>query len=293
MSLASIAALFYGAKPFFLYQFYRANEKFQYSNTAAIIDRVAEDTTWAGVPITWSADPAVWFSPLWDPLVISHGKIPDSDQAFRSEFKIEVPLDSVLTDSVTGVIDFIPVIVTIFKGDQNDAEIIPVFKGRIINAQPNENGMCTLTCMTEIAALQRKGLSAVIQRPCRHALYGKNCGVKIEDFRTDATVTAVSTDGLTLTVSGSSASANGYFSLGVIDWNNRLEMIISHTGGTLSLASPIPGLFEAVALADEGVSIAPGCGLSRRICNDVFSNINNFGGFPYISDNPFDGRQVF
>jgi hypothetical protein len=61
----------------------------------------------------------------------------------------------------------------------------------------------------------------------------------------------------------------------------------------VTLVNPIPGLVAAVGAGATNVKIAPGCPLARSVCNDRFANILNFGGFPFISDNIFDGRQLF
>jgi uncharacterized phage protein (TIGR02218 family) len=277
MSLAAIANLITGARPFYLYLFRRGVAEYRFTSIRDNLTR-----TVPGVAST-----------LWTSMVISHSKISDSDQAFRSELNITVPLSSEFADSLVGTFDFDPVLVTIYKGDLNSAEIVPIFKGRVLTAQPDEGGTCQLVCMTEIAALQRKGLAAVIQRPCRHVHYGAKCGLDFDTLKVATEVLAISESGTVLELLDSDTQPDGYYRLGILQWGNRLEMMLAHTGNTVSLVSAILGLVEAVALGTVPIFIAPGCSLSRSSCNDKFNNILNFGGFPFIADNPFDGRQVF
>lgn len=277
MSLAAIAALVTGARPYYLYRFTKAEVEFLYNNTSRDLTRTVGDV----VDGVWAAS------------AVSHGRIPDSDQAFRSELEIQVPLSDPLAEEQLGSFDVEPMSVTIYKGDLNSPEIIAVFKGRVISAKPDESGICTLTCMTEIAALQRRGLSAVIQRPCRHVHYSRGCGLDLVDWQVTTNVVAISANGTTLQTSSASAQPDGYYQLGIVEWNNRFEMVLSHSGNLLTIVSAMPGLVDAVLAGPTPVKIAPGCPLSRSVCDTRFSNIANFGGFPFISDNVFDGRQVF
>lgn len=277
MSLASIAAWASGSRPFYLYLFQRGDTQYQFASTKADVTKTiagADSSTWPG-------------------FAISHGRIPDSDQAFRSQLSVTVPLSSLIATDTIGTLDFDPMSLTIYKGDLNDAEVIVVFKGRVLSANPQDNGLCTFNCMTELAALQRKGLGAVIQRPCRHVHYGRGCNLTLSDWQDEFPVASISSNGTSIAVTGATIEADGYYRLGTFEWGGRFEMILTHSGDNLTLASEIPGLVEAVGAGAVNVKIAPGCPLARSICDGRFSNILNFGGFPFISDNIFDGRQVF
>ena len=277
MSLASIAAWVSGSRPFHLYLFQRGEAQYQFTSTAEAVSRTISG---AG-------------SSTWEPFSISHDRITDSDQAARSELKIQIPLSSQLAEDTIGNLGFDPITLTIFRGDANTSETVAVFKGRVISSNPQDDGQCILTCMTEIAALQRKGLSAVIQRPCRHVHYGRGCNLILADWQVTLPVASISADGKTVSVTGASAQSNGYYQLGTMEFGDRFEMMLTHSGNTVTLVNAIPGLVESVTLGATNVKIAPGCSLSRNVCNDRFANIENFGGFPFISENIFDGRQLF
>ncbi len=277
MTLAAIAAWASGSRPYFLYLFQRGAIQYQFASTKANVTKAID-----------GADASTWVGSA-----ISHSRIPDSDQAFRSELKVTVPLSSQLATDTIGTLDFDQMSLTIYRGDLNDAEVIVVFKGRILSANPQDNGACVFNCMTELAALQRKGLAAVIQRPCRHVHYGRGCNLVLADWQVELPVASISSSGTSIVVTGAALQEDGYYRLGTFEWGGRFEMILTHAGDTLTLASEIPGLAAAVGAGAVDVKIAPGCPLSRNICDTRFSNILNFGGFPFISDNIFDGRQVF
>lgn len=277
MSLAAIAAWASGSRPFHLYLFQRGSSQYQFASVAPSITRAI-----AGV-----------VSSAWPGLAISHDRITDSDQAARSETQITVPLSSTVAQDSVGNLGFDPMTVTIWKGDANSEELVVVFKGRVLSARPQDDGQCVFTCMTEMAALQRKGLPAVIQRPCRHVHYGRGCGLNLADWQVELPLSSISSDGRTLIIAGAGAQPDGYYQLGTIEYDGKFEMMLTHAANTVTLVNALPGLVVARAAGLVDVKIAPGCNLARGVCNDRFSNILNFGGFPFISDNPFDGRQLF
>lgn len=276
MSLADIAAWASGSRPFHLYLFQRGEVQYQFASTATRTKVIpgASSSTWEG-------------------LAISHDRIVDSDQAARSELKVTAPLSSEIAEASIGIIGLKPMSLTIYRGDANTEEVVAIFKGRVLSASPDEEGLCVFTCMTEMAALQRKGLAAVIQRPCRHVHYGRGCGLVLSEWQVELPVASISPSGKSLVITGANAQPNGYYRLGLLEWSSQFEMMLTHSGNTVTLVNPIPGLVEAVGLGAVNVKIAPGCPLSRDVCNNRFSNIENFGGFPFISDNVFDGRQLF
>jgi hypothetical protein len=48
-----------------------------------------------------------------------------------------------------------------------------------------------------------------------------------------------------------------------------------------------------LAIGDE-VTVSPGCAHTQAVCNDVYSNGENYGGFPFMPrKNPFDGTPVY
>jgi hypothetical protein len=277
MSLAAIAAWASGSRPYYLYLFQRGTVQWQLTNIASPVTK-----TIAGAAST-----------TWTPLAISHDRIPDSDQAARSELKVTAPLSSDIAADSVGNLGFDALSITIYKGDANSEEVIAVFKGRVLSANPQDDGQCVFTCMTEIAALQRKGLAAVIQRPCRHVHYGRGCGLVLAEWQEELPVASISADGKTISITGANAQPNDTYRLGTLEWDGRFEMMLTHSGNTVTLVNAIPGLVAAVGAGAVDVKIAPGCPLSRAVCNDRFDNVLNFGGFPFISDNIFDGRQLF
>ena len=280
MSFASIASLIRGSQPYFLYSFVRGEQEFLFTNKKNDISKSISGVTGT----TWNSE------------AISHGKIVDSDQAFRSDFKITLPLGNEFAFDQVGSISTFPLRVVVWKGFLNDpdGEVVVQFVGEVVETSVDDSkSEIIFTCMTQIASLQKKGLSSVIQRPCRHIHYGRGCNLNLPDFQFTTTIASISETGTSVTLASVDDNPDGFYNLGILEWDGRFEMMLIHTGLNVTLASGITGLVEAVDLGTVEVKIAPGCPLSRNICDERFDNILNFGGFSFISDNPFDGRQLF
>ena len=83
MSFASVARSLSGKRPYFLYAVNRGGVITQLTSRPEAITKAVPG--FAGN--------------LWLPATISHGRIPDSEQAFRSELEVTLPLSSLPSHS--------------------------------------------------------------------------------------------------------------------------------------------------------------------------------------------------
>lgn len=290
MSVSDIAALISGKRPIWLYEFAKGNTRWYFT---ALRDEVIEPPIFWSRPYYFTTDP-LFFTRQWDARTISHGRISQSAHSYRSELLIKMPLSDTFARQFLGPIGFAKTRVTIWHGYANDPDNQRIVKytGSVVGAKADEGGTIELVCQSELASLDRKALPAVMQRPCRHALYGAGCWLTLADWQVSATATALGASGLNVTVPGASAAADNHYRGGVLEFGDVREMITAHTGSALTLAARVPGLAEAIAADGSApVKIAPGCNLSTANC-DAFGNIENFGGFPFMADTPFDGRSI-
>jgi len=175
--------------------------------------------------------------------------------------------------------------------DDPDAEIVCKFRGRVVDTRAFYKTI-TLAAENRFTTFRRKALVDVIQRPCRHALYHGGCGLNIADFQQPATVTGLS--GNVATITSSPSQADGYFSGGVLTFGTQQQFIVKQVGSSFTLLAPVPGLADEIATnGSASVQIAPGCDLSMATCEDKFDNLANYGGFPWLTDSLYDGRNPF
>ena len=178
--------------------------------------------------------------------------------------------------------------VTVFRvhATDNANELNVYWKGRVITGKASNNEL-TLECESVFTSMRRVGLRARYQLNCRHALYSFSCGVAKEAHKVSGVINTIS--GITLTSLAAATQPSGWFTGGmVILPSGGARFITAHTGTQLTLSRPF-----VEYVMGSNIDIYPGCDHLRTTCSSKFSNVLNFGGFPYIpSTNPFSGKSI-
>ncbi len=123
------------------------------------------------------------------------------------------------------------------------------------------------------------------QTQCNHILYDSRCGVTSALFEISTTVTNVFDNGTGVAVASVGANPDQHFRAGEVirQSDGERRLIVNQSGATLTLNHPFPELSNG-----DVVDLRAGCDHSPQTCRDKFSNIQNFGGHPFIpTDNPF------
>lgn len=229
---------------------------------------------------------------------IKRKKIESTQEINKTVLKIEVSRTNVFA---TQYIEETPndvITLEIIRQHTEDSETVTSFKGRVINVSFDEDSI-TISCQSNQSSLRRPGLRRLYQTACPHVLYGDQCTVVKVDFKTTAILDAV--DGNVLTSTTFTVGINPTYDLqwfvgGVVEFvdgngltNVRFITEMNHIDGKITLNLPLKG-----AIATSSVDVFPGCGHDNITCNGKFTNIESFGGFPFIpKKNPQDGTPVF
>jgi uncharacterized phage protein (TIGR02218 family) len=196
---------------------------------------------------------------------------------------VTIPRDHALAQLFVGYIPSTPLVLTIYRGHEGEAETIVQFIGKITFARFGEDA--ELNALSQEYLLERKLPQLPYGAGCPKIIYGAACGANPESFRTDATVSAVAGDVLTAEAFG--GHADGWFTNGYLAWGNLKRMIVHHVGAQVTLLAPIAGLAPGASVAAYR-----GCARTYAECTGVFSNGVNFWGFPWIpTRNPFRGVE--
>jgi uncharacterized phage protein (TIGR02218 family) len=237
----------------------------------------------------------------WSAAAVAHGDVVQTSEIERGRLELTWPLSHPFARRFLAPIGNTPVTLTIFRGhEQVLGETVAHWKGRVVGAEV-EGTRILLNCESVFSTLRRAGVRAKYQRLCRHALFGRGCGLDIALHWQTGTVTAVS--GNAVTIPEAAGQPDGWFRGGVLRFGTQLGFIIGHTGAALTLSRPMSDLAAALAAPEidpvTGASpplladIAPGCDLRAATCATKFGNILNFGGFPEIPGrNPFGGSSI-
>ena len=285
MTYATIEASPADGRPYYLYQFVEGDQVWRFTSRAT-------DWTSAG-----SDAEAI----IWEAAAVAHGDVVQTSEIERGRLELTWPLSHPFARRFLAPLGNTPVTLTIFRGhEQVLGETVAHWKGRVVGAEV-EGVRILLNCESVFSTLRRAGVRAKYQRLCRHALYGRGCGLDIGFRWQTGTVTAVS--GNTLTIPEAAAEPNGWFRGGVLRLSAQLGFITGHVGTTLTLSRSMPELAAALAASEVDLEtgdslpvladIAPGCDLRAATCSSKFGNLPNFGGFPEIPGrNPFGGGSI-
>lgn len=119
------------------------------------------------------------------------------------------------------------------------------------------------------------------QPACRWSLYGAGCTLVKASFG----VSGICYGGNQLLFNSNLGNASAYFDQGVITFTGgpnsgvtRTVRLYLHASGQILLYLPLP----FVPTSGSTFTIYPGCDKKMSTCDSKFSNLINFGGFPFI-----------
>ena len=183
------------------------------------------------------------------------------------------------------------VFLRLFRQDETFGTLV-IWRGKLINIKPHEASF-VLTFESVFTSLRRPGLRPRFQLTCRHALYGPRCGASAPSHAVTEPATAISTDGLVLTVDTSGYDA-GEFLGGMAQFNGAQRLITAHSTGSIRISRGIIGLAEEITnVGFANIILYPGCDRSTKRCVEKFNNLANNGSFRFIPiRNPFDGSSI-
>ncbi|WP_209426695.1 phage BR0599 family protein [Pararhodobacter sp. SW119] len=285
MTYAIIEASAAEGRPYFLYQFVEGDQVWRFTSRAT----------------AWTSAGSGGTEITWEPAAVAHGDVVQTSEIERGRLELTFPLSHPFARRFLAPLGNAPVTLTIFRGhEQVPGETVAHWKGRVVGAEV-EGQRIMLSCGSVFSTLRRAGVRAKYQRLCRHALYGRGCGLDIAYHWQTGTVTVVS--GTAVTIPEAAEQPDGWYRGGVLRFGAQLGFITGHAGATLALSRPIPELAAAVTAPeidpDTGgplpvlADIAPGCDLRSATCAAKFGNLLNFGGFPEIPGrNPFGGGSI-
>lgn len=185
-----------------------------------------------------------------------------------------------------------PVRLVIFRGHADDSPTeanFPVeWTGTIAGVNYPENAI-QFTCEPTASAMQRPGLNRNYQLACPYALYSAPCGADRAARIITRTASAVSGTVISLGAPITTPRGVGGFKGGTVEWTRvgglrEIVTIASVAGDGLSIT--VRGLLRGLT-ASMGITIVPGCNRTMDHCAAIHSNIQNFGGQPFIPlENP-------
>jgi len=206
----------------------------------------------------------------------------------RTQMKISVPRDAPV---VQDFIQFPPTEVmtmTLYRQhlDDVDNEFAVIWQGRVLSAEW-QGSKATMSCEPVFTSLKRPGLRRKMQGQCPHVLYGTQCRLNNQAFKTTGTISGINNNVITATEWA--GFADGSFVGGYVEFGTERRAIIGHVGANLTLNASLTDI-----VVTDSVDAFLGCAHDLNDCINKFNNVVNYGGFPFVPGrNPFGGTILF
>ena len=228
-------------------------------------------------------------SNTWLPSPIDTSDILQTNEMAKDALKLEFPRDNAVAVTFLGGVPEQITTVKIWRGHAGDVteEFLVAWAGRVSGVSLDADKV-TLDCENIFTSMRRPGLRRRYQTACPFALYGAGCGVSKAAHLITGTATAYS--GSTVTVTISPQPADGFLTGGMLETTDGVfRFIEKEESGVITLSRPITTLNDDIDVGPTSVNLYPGCNKSMSTCDTKFSNLVNYGGFPWIPrKNPFN-----
>jgi uncharacterized phage protein (TIGR02218 family) len=237
-------------------------------------------TTGISFPLTSAENVITYLGQQYVPATITRTEAEQSNEVVSGQIKVFIPKDHPLAQMMIPYLPSSPIAITIFGSHYSDSETVVLFNGIVASARFTDQ--CELTCNSAQYLLQRKIPHQLYQAPCSHIFGDAGCGAILADHTYDGTITVVDSTGTILTIPAF-ASLPDTLRGGYLKHGNDFRMIVGHSGSTVTLISPIPGMHAGAAVRGTA-----GCDLHFSTCAHYGRTIS-FLGFDLIPTvNPFD-----
>jgi hypothetical protein len=255
-----------------------------------------EELSITGLPASHGTDPQTFV-----PAQISHGAVDQRSEINAPNITVQIGLqENALAEELKALIlTAVPLKTTVIVARMNPDSIAAldwtadnyvIFKGRVTSLTFNRFAI-QLQLVSLLMQNDGKVPRYFWQKSCQHMLYGDRCGVNSElaNNKLSTTIASVSArarfvDIADTTINGNTIT-NKTFQGGKVTIGTETISIVSSTllgggGGTrLFLA-----WWSTALVASASIAVYRGCLRTVSDCDTIFSNLANFGGFPYIPD---------
>jgi len=246
----------------------------------------------------------IWNSVTWSAGGTTGPYFDRKDSKAKCHWKIGVAVDTLVFDILPGTSAVFgdPFLSAIIQGVFDGAEItlyrafmptygnvaagtVIMFAGRVAEIDASSS-LATFSINSHLELLNQNLPRNLYQSGCLNTLYDSACTLNSASF----TVTGSALTGSTASVVNAALSeATGYFDLGIVSFtsgaNNgisrTIKAYVQGTPSTISTIAPLP----SAPNAGDTFSLVPGCDKQQSTCQNKFSNLTNFRGFPYVPEN--------
>jgi len=206
-----------------------------------------------------------------------------SGKVERDQLNIRLPASSNLAKMILPYPPPYPISVTIWQGHYGDNNDMVVWVGRVLSNAFVEPEV-TLTCESTLIQLKRRGNKRRWQVGCPLLLYSQGdsqCNVNRDDFTVTATVVDIQNGVPVFNANWFDPFPRGKFINGMIRWVSEQGVEYRTIRDVTETRVVFNGLMRGLETGME-VELILGCNHKQTDCKDLFDNILNYGGDPWI-----------
>jgi len=260
--------------PIALYQFVNGNSSWKY--TTAVTPVTRNTLTFA-------------------PEQIHHSELEETTELNKQYITLSVPRTNDVAKMFGAYPPTQPTYLTIWETHDGDAEAVVVWMGRVM-VPDFQGATAEFRCEPISTALRRLNLRRYYQRQCPHILYGPDCRLDENAFKSAVTVSSVA--GLDITVF--EALVAGKFAGGMLSWDTPIGLqwrfVTDNTTSSVSVNLPFMALGDAYHRDLPRYTVLhlyEGCQHTMTDCL-AKGNGDNFGGFLFSSlVGSFGGKTLY
>jgi len=162
----------------------------------------------------------------------------------------------------------------------------PFWRGKMKAIRSTRNTI-QMTFTALLGALRIYGLPANYQTTCRHSLYDNLCGVSMAGNSRPLDIVTFDSRKLVAQIRerGSPSWPLSQAQFGYLEQDGRNYRITAVSGSLLYLT-------RITALQKGEATVFRGCDKRFSTCKERFNNLENFGGFPYLSPYEYWGQNL-
>lgn len=237
---------------------------------------------------TNDAEPQVFLGSTYQPINIEDTslEVGPASGSVRS-FNVVVPFDCDLAEDFGGVTMPDKLEITAYRvhrGEDWTTEYKTLWQSKVIGITRQGRQLALICVGIAQSALTSNMNSVYYQQSCNHRLFDERC--KVSKAANTAISTVVEIGPSAVEVQDDGWDDHGLRAGTLV--NNRTQeqrLILDNVANIVTIGFP----FYDILPGDE-VQLIRGCNHSFSECGVKFSNIANYGGYPYVPDrNPFNG----
>jgi len=230
---------------------------------------------------------------VYKPIPITRTAPTVNDKETSGSLTIKFPFNNEFVTRYLRGVPPSPDLIQIYRLHLSDTaqEVFPFIAGSVSGVKFKEQE-ATVT----ISALPAKTSGQIPTKTfswmCNHVLYDSSCKVSATDFTFDFSISSVSSDGVSLTLTDSGLAAAeiatdvAFFNGGTLTTgvSGDQRMLIRLTQPDANINSYQVDLMVPIddVSVGQAVSVSAGCDHSVHKCHTRFANTENYGGFTFI-----------